>query len=111
MLNEKPADTGTLLKESGQKRRLLTGNATNTIRWKEGERLHHLFEQCCDRTSPDQLAVITEDAALTFRELDGWANQAARHFLDQGLKAGDRIALLLDKSIHADVALLAACRT
>src|SRR5262249_42605544 len=75
-----------------------------------GERLHHLFEQCCDRMEPNRLAVITDDAALTFRELDGRANQAARYLLGQGLKAGDRVALLFDKSIHGYVALLAVVK-
>ena len=27
---------------------LICKSADNTIRWKEGERLHHLFEQRCD---------------------------------------------------------------
>ena len=58
----------------------------------------------------DHLAVITEDISLTFRELDDRANQAARYLLDQGLKPGDRIGLLFDKSIHSYVALLAVLK-
>ena len=58
----------------------------------------------------DHLAVITEDVSLTFRELDERANQAARYLLDQGLKAGDRIGLLFDKSVHSYVALLAVLK-
>ena len=85
-------------------------HCNNEIRWKEGERLEDLFEQRCDRVPSDHLAVVTEDVALTFRDLDNRANQAARYLLDQGLKAGDRIALLLDKSIHAYVGLLAVLK-
>ena len=89
---------------------LICKNADNTIRWKQGERLNHLFERRCDAVPADHLAVITEDVSLTFRELDNRANQAARYLLDQGLKAGDRIGLLFDKSVHSYVALLAVLK-
>ena len=78
---------------------LICKNADNTIRWKQGERLNHLFERRCDRVPADHLAVITEDVSLTFRELDNRANQAARYLLDQGLKAGDRIGAAV-RQIH-----------
>jgi non-ribosomal peptide synthetase-like protein len=85
-------------------------NADNAPRWKEGERLEHLFEQRCDEVSPDHLAVVAEDGALTFRELDLRANQTARYLLDRGLKAGDRVGVLFDKSIHSYVGLLAVLK-
>ena len=89
---------------------LVCKNAVNTPRWKQGERLNHYFEQRCDQVPTDHLAVITQDVSLTFRELDNRANQAARYLMDQGLKAGDRIALLFDKSIHGYVAVLAVLK-
>lgn len=82
----------------------------NTIRWTENERLEHLFERRCDEVPADRLAVVTADVALTFRDLDHRANQTARYLLDQGLKPGDRIGLLFDKSIHPYVALLAVLK-
>src|SRR5215470_6272211 len=89
---------------------LICKDADNTVRWKPGERLNHYFEQRCDQVPADHLAVITEDVSLTFRDLDNRANQAARFLLDQGLKAGDRIGLLFDKSVHSYVALLAVLK-
>lgn len=77
----------------------------NTIRWSENERLEYLFEHRCDRMPSDRLAVVTEDVALTFHDLDNRANQTARYLLEQGLKAGDRIGLLFDNSIYPYVAL------
>jgi amino acid adenylation domain-containing protein len=82
----------------------------NTIRWTENERLEYLFEHRCDRMPSDRLAVVTEDVALTLHDLDDRANQTARYLLDQGLKAGDRIGLLFDNSIHPYVALLAVLK-
>jgi non-ribosomal peptide synthetase-like protein len=90
---------------------LVCKNADNTPRWKQGERLNHYFEKRCDQVPPDHLAVITQEGvSLTFRELDNRANQAARYLLDQGLKAGDRIGLLFDKSVYSYIALLAVLK-
>lgn len=89
---------------------LLCKNADNTIRWKEGERLDQLYEQRCDQVPAEHVAVVAEDATLTFRELDNRANQAARYLLDQGVKSGDRIGVLFDKSSHSHVGLLAVLK-
>jgi non-ribosomal peptide synthetase-like protein len=93
---------------------LVSKSADNTIRWKQGERLDHLFEQRCDQlhsaSDAGRLAVATDDAALTFRELDNRANQVARFLIDQGIRSGDRVGLLFDKSVHSYVALLAVLK-
>jgi non-ribosomal peptide synthetase-like protein len=80
-----------------------------TLRWKEGEQLHHLLEQACLRFAEND-AVVTDEAVITYRELDNRANQVARYLIDQGIEPGDRIALLFDKSIETYVALLAVMK-
>lgn len=77
----------------------------NAVRWRAGERLHHLFEQSCDR-SPAGVAVVTGDGALTYETLDRRANQLARYLIERGIKAGDRVGLLFDKTVETYVALL-----
>ena len=81
----------------------------NAPRWNPGERLHHLFERRCDRFG-DRAAVVTDAGAVTYRELDERANQVARHLIGQGIGAGDRVALLFDKSVDTYVALLAVLK-
>jgi hypothetical protein len=39
-------------------------DADNFLRWQEGERLHHVFEQACDRFA-DSDAVVTDDARVS----------------------------------------------
>jgi hypothetical protein len=86
---------------------LICKNADNTIRWREGKRLDHLFEERCDyfaaKGEEGHLAVVTESGAVTFRDLDNRANQGARYLSAQGLGAGDRVGLLFDKSIETYV--------
>ena len=93
---------------------LICKDANNTIRWKEGERLNHLFERRCDQLHSSSngaaLAVITDDTALTFRDLDNRANQVARFLIDQGLTSGDRVGLMFDKTVDTYVALLAVLK-
>jgi non-ribosomal peptide synthetase component F len=93
---------------------MLTGNTNNAIRWREGERLDHLFEARVDQFDaagdPGHLAVIADDGTLTFRELDNRANRLARYLMSKGLKAGDRIGLLFDKTPDTYVALLAVLK-
>ena len=93
---------------------LICKHADNAIRWKEGERLDHLFEQRCDQlhaaSNARPEAVITDDAVFTFRQLDDRANQVARFLLEQGLKSGDRIGLMFDKTVDTYVALLAVLK-
>jgi len=93
---------------------LICKHADNAIRWKDGERLDRLFEQRCDQlhasgnARPE--AVVTDDAVFTFRELDDRANQVARFLIEQGLKSGDRIGLMFDRTVDSYVALLAVLK-
>ena len=91
---------------------LVRKSVDNAVRWNTGERLDHLFEQRCDQfagSGKDQ-AVVTDDIALSFRELDNLANQVARYLLDQGITSGDRVGLLFDRTIDSYVALLAVLK-
>ncbi|TDK27081.1 amino acid adenylation domain-containing protein [Arthrobacter crusticola] len=84
------------------------------VRWAPGERLNHLFEDRCDRLRREgksgQLAVDADDVALTYDELDGRANQLARHLLSHGARSGDRIALLFDLPWRSYVGMLAVLK-
>jgi len=88
----------------------------NTVRWQAGERLHHLFEQRVDRFLTDaeseagHLAVETPQGQWTYLQLDERANQVARLLLSQGLKSGDVIGLLFDKSVHSYTSMLAVLK-
>ncbi len=89
-------------------------DADNRVRWRPGERLHHLFEQRCDRFDKDgdakHRAVESMEGAWTYAELDARANKIARYLKEQGLGAGDIIALLFDKSATSYASMLAVLK-
>ena len=55
----------------------------------------------------DRVAVVDDNGATTYAELDARSNAAARMLSDRGINAGDRIALLARNSAEFLVALIA----
>ena len=53
-----------------------------------------------------KVAVLCDDAKLTWSELDGFAAGFARYLSTQGVTAGDRVALLLPNGAEFVVAFL-----
>jgi non-ribosomal peptide synthetase-like protein len=84
-------------------------HANNAVRWKAGERLNHLLEEVCIRFA-DHDAVVTEAETLSYRDLNRRANQMARYLLAQGIRSGDRVGLIFDKSAETYIAMLAVMK-
>ncbi|HEX2211108.1 MAG TPA: amino acid adenylation domain-containing protein [Longimicrobium sp.] len=61
--------------------------------------------------TPDAPAVASDDDLLTYAELDAAANRLARVLRARGVRAGDRVAVCLERSARLPVALLAILRT
>jgi natural product biosynthesis luciferase-like monooxygenase protein len=68
--------------------------------------IHELIEAQVDRT-PDATAVVFEDQALTYRELDERANQLAHHLIDLGVGPDGLVGLHLQRGLDLVVAVLA----
>ncbi|MGF2943994.1 non-ribosomal peptide synthetase, partial [Mycobacterium sp. Lab-001] len=60
---------------------------------------------------PDAVAVTDGDASLTYRELDETANRLAHLLIGYDVGPGARVALLLERSAQAVVAMLAVLKT
>lgn len=71
--------------------------------------LSELFETAV-RRFPNLIAVDDGYRTLTFDELDWWVSATARHLTDNGVGAGDRVALLLERSTEWVVAFWAVGR-
>ena len=93
----------------GRPQVLTREHTNNAVRWKHGERLSHLLEEACIRFAASD-AVVTDGATLSYRDLNRRANQVARHLIEQGIRSGDRVGLLFDKSPETYVAMLAVMK-
>lgn len=69
-------------------------------------RVHELFETMAALV-PGAPAVVAGRETLTYGELDRRANRLARHLLSLGLRTEERVAVALERSPAAVVALLA----
>jgi L-proline---[L-prolyl-carrier protein] ligase len=72
-------------------------------------KLHELVRQQA-RRSPGLLAVSGPDARMTYGELDREADALAFALAEQGVRAGDRVAVWLQKSVRAIAIMQAALR-
>ena len=71
--------------------------------------LHQLFEEQVART-PESVALVFEDQALSYQELNARANQLASRLRALGVSAESRVGILLERSIEMVVSLLAVLK-
>ena len=71
--------------------------------------IHHAFEERAAAT-PDAIAVEHLGETITYQELDRQANALATHLMTHGVRAGDRVALFLQRSIPMVVGILATLK-
>ncbi|KAF9942119.1 hypothetical protein BGZ70_006177, partial [Mortierella alpina] len=72
--------------------------------------LHQLFEDQVE-LSPEAIAIVHGERTITYGELNAYANQIARQLLDAGVKPGDYVMLLLDRSIDLVASEIAVLKT
>ncbi|MFJ5848183.1 amino acid adenylation domain-containing protein [Streptomyces sp. NPDC092903] len=94
---------------SDGEREVLLGEWSGEVTGSPGAGLGVLFAAQVART-PDAVAVVSEGRELSYRELDGLANAAARWLIGEGVRPGGRVALFLERSVSAVVMTLAVVK-
>jgi amino acid adenylation domain-containing protein len=84
--------------------------------WNDTERvyprisyLQSLFELQAAQT-PDAIAVVYEDEALTYSTLNNYSNQLAHHLRELGVVPGSRVGVCMERSAELVVSLLAVLK-
>jgi amino acid adenylation domain-containing protein len=101
---ESPISRLPLLTES-ETRRLVQGWNDTSLAFPRNLTVHKLIEQQMDAT-PDSIAVIFEDAQLTYAELNRRSNQLAHYLRKQGVMPGSLVAVFVERGLEMIVALL-----
>src|SRR5262249_46250926 len=68
--------------------------------------IHELFETQSDRT-PNRVALACDDKIVTYTPLTQRANQLSHYLHRQGIAAGQRVAVYMDRSLDLVTGLLA----
>jgi amino acid adenylation domain-containing protein/thioester reductase-like protein len=97
-----------MLTAAEQHQILAEWNATQTA-YPEDRRLHELVEAQVART-PHAVAVVFEDQALTYHELDRRTNQLAHHLQRLGVGPDVAVGISIERSIEMVVAVLAVLK-
>ncbi|HEY6348928.1 MAG TPA: amino acid adenylation domain-containing protein, partial [Candidatus Angelobacter sp.] len=71
--------------------------------------VHELFEEQVEKT-PDVVAVVYEEASLSYSELNHRANQLAHYLRTLGVRPETRVAICLERRLELMVALLAVLK-
>ena len=90
---------------AGEEQQLLVDWNATQAEYPQDQCLHQLFEAQVERT-PDHLAVLSPDERLTYREVNGRANQLAHHLQTLGVGPGVRVGVCMERSAALVVALL-----
>ena len=89
-----------------ERAQLLAGQLSPTVPiTRQGKCIERLFEAQVERT-PDAIAVVFEDQKLTYRELNGRANQLAHHLQKLGVQTDEFVGICVERSIDTIVGIL-----
>lgn len=96
---------------SDSEKKLLLYRFNNTyLPYDKNKTIIDLFEEQVLRT-PNKIALIFEDSRLTYNELNQKANQLAHTLISLGVKPGNVVAVLLNRSLEMIIALIAILKT
>lgn len=66
--------------------------------------LHHLLSESASR-QPDRVALVMKDQSMTYGALEAVSSQLALALIDAGVRPGDRVGILLGKSLSSVVSV------
>ena len=97
-----------ILSEAQRRQILFEFNATKK-EYPSRKDVHQLIEEQVERT-PEQVAIVSGDQQVTYRELNVRANQLAHHLRSLGVGPEVFVAIYMDRSVEMVVSLLAVLK-
>lgn len=94
---------------SDEQKLLATFNNTQ-VPYDKHKCIHELYEEQVERT-PDKVALVAADKALTYKELNEEANRIAHSLIEKGIGRGDIVGLMLPRESYLLSALLGILKT
>ncbi|RBP02126.1 condensation domain-containing protein, partial [Rossellomorea aquimaris] len=80
-----------------------------SVNFPKDKMIHTLFEQQVKK-KPDNIAVVLNDEWLTYDELNRKSNQLARTLREHGVKKGELVGVMTDRSLEMIISMLAVLK-
>ncbi|WP_281274219.1 non-ribosomal peptide synthase/polyketide synthase [Brevibacillus gelatini] len=93
-----------LLAQDEREQLLVAWNDTATA-YPRTKRVDQLFQEAA-RTYPERIAVVSENRAITYAELEKRANQTANYLQKQGVRSGSLVGICVKRSLDMLIGLL-----
>lgn len=93
-----------------EKEQLLYGFNDTKMDYSSDKTISELFEKQVEKTS-DTTALIFEDISFTYRELNEKANQLAHYLRSNGIKNGNIVGIMLNRSPELIISMLAILKS
>lgn len=106
---DKPISTIKML--SAEEEQQLRVDFNNTDQDIEGGKILHQLIENQVSLAPDQVAIVSENQALTYGELNARSGRLAGWLISRGVKPGTIVALMLEPSLEMAVALMAVLKS
>src|SRR5579864_4352276 len=97
-----------LLGQEERQQLLYEWNATE-VEYPRDKCVHELFEEQVERT-PNAIAIVYQEQALTYGELNRQANRLAHYLRDLGVGPDKRVAICVERGLEMVVGLLAVMK-
>ncbi|NOQ25413.1 MAG: amino acid adenylation domain-containing protein, partial [Bacteroidales bacterium] len=92
-----------ILTEEEKHRLLYEFNDTKTD-YPKDKTIHQLFEEQVEKV-PNNIAVVHKGIEFTYQEINNKSNQLSRYLRDSGLVIGDKVSLLVERSVDMIIAI------
>jgi amino acid adenylation domain-containing protein len=102
---ERPLEDAPVFLSESERHRLLVEWNRTAANYPQDKTIHELFEAQVEQT-PDAVALVFEGGKLTYRELNGRANQLAHHLRKLGIGPEKLVGLFMERSLELVVGLL-----
>ncbi|KAG0227469.1 hypothetical protein BGW42_002943 [Actinomortierella wolfii] len=103
-----PVDSLDILSPEEKHLQLETWNRTD-VEYPTDRCIHHMFEDQVAKT-PEAVAIVHNGQEVTYAELDDFASRLASRFVIAGVKRGNFVAILLERSVELIVTQLATLK-
>ncbi|OZY86396.1 hypothetical protein CBP51_05045 [Cellvibrio mixtus] len=87
------------------------GQWSDTRQFLESNRHIHDYIECHSTENPDSISIVCDGHSITYKELNSKVNQLSNYLAHRGVKPGQVIGILVERSINMVISLLAVMRS